>query len=125
MSGASDGVGAAWTAGASNNEPMSGNARMKRPLSHESGDATGIFGGCKVPDFTPSPRLRRRSAKQVTGSTTTARTSTRPAMPRLCLTGETNPESKKMQREGYPYELHWTRHADRYLALVHDALAKN
>lgn len=30
-----------------------------------------------------------------------------------------------MQREGYPYELHWTRHADRYLALVHDALAKN
>jgi hypothetical protein len=36
-----------------------------------------------------------------------------------------NPESKKMQREGYPYELHWTRHADRYLALVYDALAKN
>jgi hypothetical protein len=30
-----------------------------------------------------------------------------------------------MQREGYPYELHWTRHADRYLALVNDALAKN
>ena len=30
-----------------------------------------------------------------------------------------------MQREGYPYELHWTRHAERYLALVHDALAKN
>jgi len=30
-----------------------------------------------------------------------------------------------MQREGYPYELHWTRHADRYLALVYDALAKN
>ena len=30
-----------------------------------------------------------------------------------------------MQREGDPYELHWTRHAERYLALVHDALAKN
>jgi len=30
-----------------------------------------------------------------------------------------------MQRDGYPYELHWTRHADRYLALVNDALAKN
>ena len=23
------------------------------------------------------------------------------------------------------YELHWTRHAERYLALVHAALAKN
>ena len=30
-----------------------------------------------------------------------------------------------MQRNGYPYELHWTRHADRYLPLVNDALAKN
>ncbi len=30
-----------------------------------------------------------------------------------------------MQREGYPYEMHWTQHADRYLALVNDALAKN
>ena len=24
-----------------------------------------------------------------------------------------------------PYEQHWTRHAERYLALVHAALAKN
>ncbi len=24
-----------------------------------------------------------------------------------------------------PYELHWTRHAERYLALVHAALEKN
>lgn len=30
-----------------------------------------------------------------------------------------------MQRNDYPYDLHWTRHADRYLALVHAALAKN
>ena len=30
-----------------------------------------------------------------------------------------------MQRDDYPYELHWTRHAERYLALVHAALAKN
>jgi len=30
-----------------------------------------------------------------------------------------------MQRNEYPYELHWTRHAERYLALVHAALDKN
>ena len=30
-----------------------------------------------------------------------------------------------MQRDDYPYDLHWTRHAERYLALVHAALEKN
>jgi hypothetical protein len=30
-----------------------------------------------------------------------------------------------MLRNEYPYELHWTRHAERYLALVHAALDKN
>ena len=32
-----------------------------------------------------------------------------------------------MQRKekGNPYETHWTRHAERYLALVHAALEKN
>ncbi|MDR3386661.1 MAG: hypothetical protein P4L92_06365 [Rudaea sp.] len=30
-----------------------------------------------------------------------------------------------MTRNTYPYELHWTRHAERYLALVHAALEKN
>ena len=30
-----------------------------------------------------------------------------------------------MQRNEYPYDLHWTRHAERYLALVHAALEKN
>ena len=30
-----------------------------------------------------------------------------------------------MQRNEDPYELHWTRHAERYLALVHAALDKN
>lgn len=30
-----------------------------------------------------------------------------------------------MQRNEYPYEFHWTRHAERYLALVHAALEKN
>lgn len=42
----------------------------------------------------------------------------------MVVTGEHDLEMN-MQREGYPYELHWTRHAERYLALVHDALAKN
>jgi hypothetical protein len=31
-----------------------------------------------------------------------------------------------MQRkDNSPYETHWTRHAERYLALVHAALEKN
>jgi hypothetical protein len=30
-----------------------------------------------------------------------------------------------MLRNEYPYDLHWTRHAERYLALVHAALEKN
>jgi len=40
---------------------------------------------------------------------------------------ETFWERKIMQRQNNrnPYEQHWTRHAERYLALVHDALQKN
>lgn len=30
-----------------------------------------------------------------------------------------------MERHTTTYELHWTRHAERYLALVHAALKKN
>jgi hypothetical protein len=30
-----------------------------------------------------------------------------------------------MQRKDNVYETHWTRHAERYLALVHAALEKN
>ena len=29
------------------------------------------------------------------------------------------------KKDRNPYELHWTRHAERYLALVHAALEKN
>jgi hypothetical protein len=51
-------------------------------------------------------------------------TLTKLAPPTMVATGVDDSEMN-MQREGYPYELHWTRHAERYLALVHDALAKN
>jgi hypothetical protein len=41
----------------------------------------------------------------------------------ILLTGNT--WRTNVQRNEYPYDLHWTRHAARYLALVHAALEKN